>query len=117
MPKRYPAEIRERALAYALEHLGEYPSIYAAAQAIGPKMDVHPASLRQWILATRDLADAGDDEVGRLRRENRELRHANKILKFASAYFAQELVSDCRELSEELFDNSVTQDEDHPEKG
>ncbi|MGF0316034.1 IS3 family transposase [Nocardia fluminea] len=30
--------------------LDEYPSAYAAAQAIGLMVDVHPESLRQWIL-------------------------------------------------------------------
>ncbi|MFJ1455026.1 hypothetical protein [Nocardia sp. N2S4-5] len=50
MSKRYPPEVREKALRLALDHLDEYPSAYAAAQAIGPMVDVHPESLRQWIL-------------------------------------------------------------------
>lgn len=103
MSRRYPAEIRDRALASALEHLDEYPSVYAAAQAIGPTMGVHPASLRQWILAA---VEPECDEMERLRREIRELRHANAILKVASAYFAQEMMSDSSSpsLSEVLGD-------------
>ncbi|MEV6661486.1 DDE-type integrase/transposase/recombinase [Nocardia fluminea] len=47
---RYPLEVREKALRLALDHLDEYPAAYAAVQAIGPMVDVHPESLRQWIL-------------------------------------------------------------------
>ncbi|MFD0364781.1 hypothetical protein ACFQZZ_25355 [Nocardia sp. GCM10030253] len=50
MSKRYPPEVREKALRLALDHLDEYPSAYAAAQAIGPMVDVHPETLRQWIV-------------------------------------------------------------------
>jgi transposase len=50
MPKRYPPEVREKALRLALDHLDEYSSAYAAAQAIGPMVDVHPETLRVWIV-------------------------------------------------------------------
>jgi transposase-like protein len=115
MSRRYPAEIREQALAYALEHLDEYPSVYAAAQAIGPTMNVHPASLRQWILAA---VEPETDELERLRRENRELRHANTILKFASAYFAREMVSETMSpgLPEKLCDRLEQHSEEPPER-
>jgi transposase len=41
MSKRYPPEVREKALCLALDHPDEYPSAYAAARAIGPMVDVH----------------------------------------------------------------------------
>ncbi|MFE3059456.1 transposase [Nocardia sp. NPDC059239] len=118
MSKRYPAEVRGRALAYALEHLDEYPSVYAAAQAIGPTMSVHPASLRQWILAARGPEDESEELAG-LRRENRELRHANAILKLASAYFAQEMVSEsvCPAVFDPLGERVELVDEDTVEEG
>lgn len=105
MPKRYPPEVREKALRLALDHLDEYPSAYAAAQAIGPMVDVHPETLRVWILKTQAGNNAGSprrpgtptpvaaierEELDRLRRENRDLK-ANEILKLASAFFAREL--------------------------
>jgi hypothetical protein len=31
-------------------HLGEYRSVYAACQAIGPKVGVGAESLRRWVL-------------------------------------------------------------------
>lgn len=105
MSKRYPAEVREKALRLALDHLDEYPSAYAAAQAIGPMVDVHPETLRVWILKARAGGGAGSsgrsasapvasierEELERLRKENRELKQANEILKLASAFFAREL--------------------------
>lgn len=104
MSKRYPPEVREKALRLALEHLDEYPSVYAAAQVIGPMVDVHPESLRVWIMkaqkdpaatvragAVKGMSAVEQEELARLRRENRELKQANEILKLASAFFAREL--------------------------
>lgn len=99
MSKRYPPEVREKALRLALDHLDEYPSVYAAAQAIGPRVDVHPETLRVSILKAQKSPDqqpaaapsAEAEELARLRRENRELKQANEILKLASAFFTREL--------------------------
>jgi transposase len=38
MTKHYPVEQRERAVKMVLDHLDEYRSVYAACQAIGPKV-------------------------------------------------------------------------------
>jgi hypothetical protein len=40
MSKHYPVEQRERAVKMVLDHLDEYRSVYAACQAIGPKVGV-----------------------------------------------------------------------------
>ncbi len=47
MAKRYPSEVREKALRLALDHLDEYPSVYAAAQAIGIRF-LNRASCPAW---------------------------------------------------------------------
>jgi transposase len=103
MSKRYPPEVREKAVRLALDHLDEYGSAYAAAHAIGPMVDVHPETLRVWIVkalkqqpeqgepAAGGLAAVERAELDRLRNENRELKQANEILKLASAFFAREL--------------------------
>ena len=104
MSKRSPPEVREKALRLALDHLDEYPSAHAAAQAIGPMVDVHPERLRVWILKAQaegtdspgqstpaPVTSIEREELERLRRENRELKQANEILKLASAFFAREL--------------------------
>ncbi|GAB2963721.1 transposase [Amycolatopsis acidiphila] len=100
MPKRYPPEVREKAVRLALDRLDDYGSAYSAAHAVGPTVDVHPETLRVWIVKAlqRDappVAAAGGElavteraELDRLRKENRELEQANDILKLASAFFA-----------------------------
>jgi transposase len=50
MPRRYPVEQRERATRMALDRLGEYPSAWAAAQALDPRLGVGAETLRKWIL-------------------------------------------------------------------
>jgi transposase len=98
MPKRYPAEQRERATRMALERLGDYGSAWAAAQALGPKLGVGPETLRKWVVQAQ--ADDGSRpgptseelaEIRRLKKENADLREANEILKAASIFFAREL--------------------------
>lgn len=103
MSKRYPPEVREKAVRLALERLDEYESPYAAAKAIGPMVDVHYETLRVWIKkalaegtrpgaqASSGLSSAERDELQRLRKEVRDLKQANEILKLASAFFAREL--------------------------
>jgi transposase len=102
MSKRYPLEVREKAVRLALDRLDEYGSAYDAAHAIGPMVDVHPETLRVWIVkalqqdtppvtAAGELAATERAELDRLRKENKELKQANDILKLASAFFAREL--------------------------
>lgn len=62
----------------ALDHGGEYPSRWAAIEAIAPKIGYSGAGV------PTDVAE----KLKALERENRELRQANEILRRASAYFA-----------------------------
>lgn len=99
MSKRYPPEVRDKAVRLALERLDEYGSAYAAARAIGPLVDVHHETLRLWIkkaldeapssgaAASAGLSTAERQELARLRKEVRDLKQANAILKLASAFF------------------------------
>lgn len=93
-PRRYPDELRERAVRLYRESEPK-PVIRRLAEQLG----VHHEALRNWI--RQDQADHGDrhdrpttaetEELRRLRKENAELRRANEILKAASAFFAQEM--------------------------
>jgi transposase len=98
MAKRYPTEQRVRATRMAVDRLGEYPSAWAAAQALGPKLGVGAETLRKWIVQAQ--VDAGErsgptseelEEIKQLKAEVRDLREANEILKAASIFFAREL--------------------------
>jgi len=98
MPKKYPSEQRERATRMIVDRLEEYPSVWAAAQALGPKLGVGAETLRKW--AVQAQVDQGERhgptseelaEIKRLRVEVRDLKEANEILKAASIFFAREL--------------------------
>jgi len=78
-----------------LDHQDEHGSQWAAIQSIASKIGCSGETLRSWVRqAERDdgarpgSTSAEKEELARLRREVRELRQANEILKKASAYFA-----------------------------
>ena len=93
-PKKYPDELRQRAVRLYRES-DPKPVIRKLAEQLG----VHHEALRNWI--RQDQADAGERhdrpttdmlaENARLARENAELRRVNEILRAASSYFASEL--------------------------
>ncbi len=89
---KYPPEFRECAVRIARE--SDRP-IAAVARDLG----MHHETLRVWV--RQDEADDGSrsdrlttaerEELAALRRENRDLRRSNEILKAASVFFAREL--------------------------
>jgi transposase len=89
---KYSPEFRERAVRLARE--SERP-IGAVAHDLG----VHPETLRVWVrqdeandgTCTDRLTTAEREELTALRREVRDLRRSNEILKAASVFFAREL--------------------------
>ena len=94
--KRYPKEVKERAVRMVFDHLGEYSSQWAAIGSISSKIGCTGETLRSWVRqAEVDQGRRGgstSDERARLKeleRENRELRRINEILRKASAFFAQ----------------------------
>lgn len=98
MPKKHPTEVRDRAVRLALEKLPDYPSAWAAFRDLGPKLNVGPETLRKWVAQAQIDAGAKPgpsteelDEIKRLKKENRELRETNEILKAATVFFAGEL--------------------------
>ncbi len=96
--KRYPDELRERAVKMVLEIRQRDGKGHGEIARVGRQLDVHPEALRSWLQQAE--IDGGkrpgtttDDRqrIAELEREVRELRRANEILKAASAYFAREL--------------------------
>ena len=95
---RHPCEVRERAVTLVLESQSDYGSQWEAIVSVAGKVGASAESLRRWVRQAevdaggRAGTTSGDAEVLReLRRENRELRRANEILKAASVFFAREL--------------------------
>jgi len=91
-PSKYPLELRERAVRLARE---SERGIAPVARDLG----LNPETLRIWVRqaeaddgSRRDrLTSAEREELAALRRENRDLRRSNEILKAASVFFAREL--------------------------
>jgi transposase len=99
-PRKYPDELRDRALRMVAEAMAEDPrlSVNAAVKRIGPKVGIVPDTLRNWVKQQR--IDAGEEpgtstadakRIKDLEAEVRELRRANEILLAASSFFAREL--------------------------
>jgi transposase len=90
-PKKYPDELRERAVRLVFE--SGRPIAQVAAD-----LGIHREALRKWVRqAEADSGRRGDrlttserERLKTLERENRELKKANEILKAASVFFAKE---------------------------
>ena len=97
-PRRYPPELKERAIRMVLDSLDRGDQRQGLVTRIARQLDIGPESLRRWVQQAEvdrgQRAGTTTDEALRiteLERENRELRRANEILKSASAFFAAEL--------------------------
>ena len=94
-PRKYPEELRERAIRMAVDLRRDPATRTGALRRVGEQLGINPETLRNWVAQAE--IDEGHrpgvttDEAKRiaeLERENRELRRANEILKTASAFFA-----------------------------
>ncbi len=93
---KFTPELRERAVRMVFEHRADHSSQWATIESIALKIGCTPQTLLKWIQraeidqGTRDgVTTAERERVTALEREVKELRRANEILKFASAFFAQ----------------------------
>ena len=98
VPKKIDAKVKERCVRLVLDHLQEYPSLTAAAEAVARREGVGKESVRRWVVQAQ--VDAGqrpgvtseeNDEIKRLQAENRRLREDVAILKAATSFFVGEL--------------------------
>jgi len=96
--RKYPEELRERAIRLVLDARKDPASRSGAVTRIGEQLGINPETLRGWVSQVE--VDAGSragtttsdgQRMVELERENRELRRANSILRSASAFFAAEL--------------------------
>ena len=98
MPKRIDAKVKERCVRLVLDHLAEYPSLTAAAEAVARREGVGKESVRRWVVQAQ--VDGGQrhgvtseelDQIKELRARVRRLEEDNEILRRASIFFAGEL--------------------------
>ena len=94
--KQYRAEVKKRAVELLIESQKDYPSLWAAIQAIAPKLRCTPETLRSWhqkhlakqnpvIVTTQSQAT----RIAELEREIKELKQANEIIRKAAGIEAQ----------------------------
>ena len=96
--RRYPPELRERAVRMVLETASERGERFGAVTRVASQLGIGPESLRNWV---RQAEVDGGKRTGltteerarmkELEREVRELRRANEILKSAAIFFGAEL--------------------------
>lgn len=98
MPKRIDSKVKERCVRLVLDHLQEYPSLTAAAEAVARREGVGKESVRRWVVQAQidggGRQGATSEELGeikKLKAKVRRLEEDNEILRRASIFFAGEL--------------------------
>ena len=94
--RRYPPEMRERAVRMVRESIAESGERIGAVTRVARQLGIGPESLRNWVKQAEidsgkrpGMTTAEQQRIAELEREVRELRRANEILKAASAFFAR----------------------------
>ncbi len=97
-PKRYPPELKDRAVKMVLELRAQDPRDHNVVSRVSRQLGVGEESLRKWVIQAEiddgrrgGLTTEERAELKELRKENRELKRSNAILRSASAFFAAEL--------------------------
>jgi transposase len=96
--KRYPPELRERAVRMVLETIEQTGERFGVITRVARQLGVGTESLRGWVRQAEvdggqrpGITTAEQRRIAELERDNRELRRANEILKAAASFFAREL--------------------------
>ena len=96
--KRYPPELKERAVRMVLDLQRQDPGDNTVISRVARQLGVGLESLRTWVkqasvdAGTRPgVTTAEHDELVELRKEVKELRRSNDILQAAASFFGAEL--------------------------
>jgi transposase len=96
--KRYPPELRERAVRMVLETMEQTGQRVGVITRIARQLGIGSESLRSWVRQAEvdggqrpGVTSTEQQRIAELERDNRELRRANEILKAAASFFAREL--------------------------
>ena len=94
-PRKYPEELRERAIRMAVDLRRDPATKSGALQRVGEQLGINPETLRNWVQQAEvdeghrpGVTTAEAKRIAELEREVKELRRANEILRTASAFFA-----------------------------
>jgi transposase len=93
--KRYPPELRERAVRLVLETIEQTGERHGVIARVARQLGMGTETLRNWVNQAeidggqrRGLSSEDKHRIAELEKEVWELRRANEILKTASAFFA-----------------------------
>ena len=96
--KRYPPELRERAVRMVFETIEQTGERFGAITRVARQLGIGSESLRSWVRQAEiddgrrpGVTSQEQQRIAELERDNRELRRANEILKAAASFFAREL--------------------------
>jgi transposase len=94
-PRKYPDELRERAIRMAVDLRRDPATRVGAPRRVGDQLGINPATLRNWVQQVEideghrpGVTTVDAQRIADLEREVRELRRANEIVRTASAVFA-----------------------------
>lgn len=97
-PKKYPDEIRDRAVRMVFEIRRSTGQRQGAIARVAGQLSINRETLRNWVRQAEidsgqrpGTSTADAQRIAELERENAELRRANEILKAASVFFARAL--------------------------
>jgi transposase len=95
MPKKIDPMVKERCVRQVLDHLAEYPTLTAAAEAVARREGVGKESVRRWVIQAQidggqrqGASSAELAEIRELKSKVRRLEEDNEILRRASIFFA-----------------------------
>ncbi|WP_411268450.1 IS3 family transposase [Nonomuraea sp. PA05] len=93
-PRKYPQEVRERAVRMVFEVREQTGNAPGAIARVAQQLGVHREALRGWVRQAEvdggqrpGTSTADAQRIAELEREVRELRRANEILKSAGSFF------------------------------
>jgi transposase len=96
--RRYPPELRERAVRMVVETIQQTGERFGAITRVARQLGIGSESLRTWVRQAEvdggqrpGVTTTEQRRIAELEREVRELRRANQILKAAASFFAREL--------------------------
>jgi len=96
--KRYPPELKERAVRMVVDLQHEDPGDHAVIGRVARQLGVGTESLRLWVKQSQidvgarpGLTTEEQAELSELRKEVKELRRSNGILQAAASFFGAEL--------------------------
>ena len=93
MPGKYDQETKAKAIRLVREHVGDYPSEYAAITAVAKRLGMTAETLRKWIRQAQvdegqapGVSTGASKEVRELKRKVAELERTVEILRAAASF-------------------------------